>query len=102
MHVSFRGARAALIAALESGAFGHEPREVQEEKNLLAVGEVSASFVIELLRRTAGKDYSSSRHHWDASVEVHVFKPTSGGQRWYVKAYFTPDASAVFVSVHRS
>ena len=98
----FRDAKAALIAALENGTYGHEPREVLEEKNLLAIGEVSAAFVVELLRKTTGTNYTSSPHHADASVQVHVFKPTKSGQRWYVKAYFAPDASAVFVSVHRT
>ena len=52
--------------------------------------------------KTTGNSYSVSLHHADASVAVHVFKPTKDGQRWYVKAYFTPDKSAMFVSVHRT
>lgn len=91
-----------LITALESGDFGHEPRDVQEEKNLLAIGEVSASFVVKLLQRTGGQNYGSSPHHADASVDVHVFNPTVEDEEWYVKAYFSPDESAVFISVHRS
>ena len=100
--MGFRDAKAALVAALESGQFAHEPREVQEEKNLLAVGEVTDAFVISLLRKTKGNEYNSSPHHADATVDVHVFKPHKDGIRWYVKAYFTPDASAVFISVHRA
>jgi hypothetical protein len=100
--MGFREAKAALIAALQQGAYGHEPREVQEEKNLLAMGEVTEAFVIELVRKSTGNAYSVSPHHADASVDVHLFKPTKDGQRWYVKAYFTPDKSAMFISVHRT
>lgn len=100
--MGFRNAKALLILALESGDFGHEPREVQEEKNLLAIGEVTPEFVIGLLRKTRGQDYSSSPHDAHASVEVHVFKPVVDEGRWYVKAYFSPGDSAVFISVHES
>ncbi len=100
--MGFRDAKAALVAALETGRYAHEPREVQAEKNLLAIGEVSDVFVISLLRRTKGNEYSSGPHHADATVEVHVFKPSRDGIRWYVKAYFAPEMSAVFISVHRA
>ncbi len=100
--MGFRNAKTRLIRALESGDFGHEPREVQEEKNLLAVGDVTTEFVIDLLHKSRGQDYSSSPHHADPLVDVHVFGPTVDGERWYVKAYFSPDRSAVFISVHRS
>lgn len=100
--MGFRDAKAALIAALEAGDYVHEPREVQEEKNLLAIGEVSAAFVSDLVRRTSGNDYSLGAHDADASVDVHVFKPMKNAQRWYVKAYFAPRSSAVFISVHHA
>ena len=48
--MGFRDVKAALVAALESGNYEHELREVQEEKNLLAVGDVSQAFVVELGR----------------------------------------------------
>ena len=98
--MGFRDVKAALVAALESGNYEHELREVQEEKNLLAVGDVSQAFVVELVRKTTGNEYSSSTHHAEVSVEVHVLRPMKDGTRWYVKAYFTPDSSAVFISVH--
>ena len=100
--MGFRDARAALIAALEAGTYGHEARDVQEEKNLLAIGDVSEDFVIALLRKARGSDYDVSPHHGDATVDVHVFRPLDAGVRWYVKAYFHPDAEAVFISVHRA
>ena len=101
--MSLRAARAALIRALEDGAFQHEARDVLSEKNLLAVGEVTEADVIRMLRRTRGEQYSSSPHDWDPQTLVHVFKPEAGKQKWYVKAYFLdpPDRCAVFISVHK-
>jgi hypothetical protein len=100
--VSFRKVKRLLVAALESGDFGHEPRDVQEERNLLAVGEVSATLVASIVRRTRGQDHRLSPHHADASVDVHIFNPTVDGERWYIKAYLSPDESAMFISVHKS
>jgi len=42
--MGLRDAKALLITALENSGFGHEPREVQEERNLLAIGEVITEF----------------------------------------------------------
>jgi hypothetical protein len=100
--MGLREAKAALVAALRAGAYEHEVREAQSEKNLLAVGDVSADEVIQVVSRARGADYSESPHHWDASVAVHLFQPHVGGRRWYVKAYFLeqPDRVAVFISVH--
>lgn len=100
--MGFKNARKTLIEALEEGDYRHEPRAVLSEKNLLAIGEVTEEEVIGILRRTRGYQYSSSPHAWDAEVTVHVFRPVVHGQRWYVKAYFlgSPNASAVFISVH--
>ena len=97
-------ARATLIAALAGGTYQHEPREAQEEKNLLAVGDVSPEEVIRLLNRCKGTQYSESTHHWAADVVVHLFEPEFGDETWYIKAYFLDegDGTAVFISVHRS
>lgn len=99
----FRQAKAALIKALESGDFEHEQRDVLAEKNLLAIGQVDEQFVMTLLNRARGDEYSESPHDWDQDVTVHVFKPLLGRERWYVKAYFLESSPgrAVFVSVHR-
>jgi hypothetical protein len=97
-------ARASLIKALEDGTYQHEPREAQEEKNLLAIGDVSPAEVIRFLHRCKGAQYSESPHHWAPDVMVHLFEPEVGDETWYIKAYFLDEAdgSAVFISVHRS
>jgi len=78
-------------------------RDVIEGKNLLATGDISPDEVVRLLRRCRGNQHSSSPHHWDPSVPVHVFRPTEGGATWYIKVYFVADAdgTAVFLSVHQ-
>jgi hypothetical protein len=101
--VGLNAVRAALIAAVESGEFQHEMRDSLSEKNLLAIGEVTEAEVIQMLWRTKGDQYSSSRHDWDADTLVHVFRPEMDGERWYIKAYFLDprDQSAMFISVHK-
>ncbi len=101
--MGLRSARKALIAALEAGDFQHEKRDALSEKNLLAVGDVTETEVVGLLRKTRGDQYSSSPHDWDAATTVHVFKPVLDGEQWYIKAYFLDpsDESAMFVSVHK-
>lgn len=101
--MGLKGARRALIHALESGDVQHEVRDVRSEKNLLATCEVTETDVVQMLRRTRGDQYWSSPHDWDPDTTVHVFKPDMAGERWYIKAYFIdpPDGSAVFISVHK-
>jgi len=101
--MGFREARVALIRALLAGAYQHEAREALSEKNLLAVGDVTADEVVAILRRTRGHQYSSTAHDWNRETVVHVFRPLVSGERWYVKAYFLAGAgsTAVFISVHR-
>lgn len=100
--MGFRDARAAVIEALRSGKFSHEARAAQSETNLLAIGDIDPDFVVDLLRRARGDQYSESRHHWEASVIVHVFRCERRGVRWYVKVYFLESSEARFISVHRS
>lgn len=102
--MAFREARDRLIAALRDGRFEHEARQARQEKNLLAVGEVSVDEVIRLLERCRGDQHRESPHHWDRSTTVHEFTPVADGVRWYIKAYFDPgdrSAGAVILSVHR-
>ncbi|MDB4950503.1 MAG: hypothetical protein JWM27_3152 [Gemmatimonadetes bacterium] len=98
--MGFTAARSLLIDALLSGRFQHEERRDLERKNLLAVGDVSAEFVIGLLKACRGNQYKASPYHFDARILCHEFKPVSAGQAWYVKAYFL-SSDAVFISVHR-
>ena len=103
--MGFKDVRRRAIEALKSGDFEHEARNAIDEKNLFFTGEVSADYVIELLNRCRGTQHSSAPHHWDASIEIHVFKPVvmnSGNEtRWYIKLYLI-DVTAWFISVHRS
>ena len=99
--MGFREERERLITALDEGRFQNEIRGAVEEKNLLAIGEVSAQEVIGMLRRCRGDQHRSSPHNRDLNVTVHEFMPVINRERWYIKAYFLED-EAWFISVHRS
>lgn len=75
-----------------------------DEKNLLSTGDVSTEFVVCLLARCRGNQYSAVRHHTDRSVEVHIFRPVIASNdlsvQWYVKLYF--HGGTIFISVHPS
>ena len=77
--MGFREERERLITALDEGRFQNEIRGAVEEKNLLAIGEVSAQEVIGMLRRCRGDQHRSSPHNRDRNVR----------EAW-------------FISVHRS
>lgn len=96
--MGFKDARALLVEALRSGVYSTEDRGDIEEKNLLHSRKVSPEFVIDLLLRCAGWEYSTSRHHFQ-DADCHIFTPSLGGERWYIKAYRGP-AGVVFISVH--
>ena len=104
--MGFSAAKAVVVAALHEGNFEYEAREALAEKNLLAVGDVDASEVAELVLKTRSEGYRESPHHWDQSVLVHTFRPTVRGERWYIKVYFVEtdgdDRKAMFISVHRA
>ncbi len=104
--MGFRTVKATVVAALREGNFEHAARDALAEKNLLAVGDVDASEVAELVLRTRSEDYGESPHHWDQAVLVHTFRPTVRGERWYIKVYFPEadgdDRKAMFISVHRA
>lgn len=91
--------RGLLIDALESGRVQHEYRADMESKNLLATGEVTPEFVVQLLQRCNGRQYKATPYHYDSRIVCHTFTPTFNGKRWYVKSYFL-SSDAVFVSVH--
>jgi len=94
------------VEALRQGTFEHEARDALSEKNLLAVGDVDEDEVARLVLRTRSHEYGESRHHWDQSVIVHTFNPTSREERWYIKVYLIEtdhdERKAVFISVHRA
>src|ERR1043165_1432712 len=98
--MGLKDVRALLIDALESGRVQHEYRADMESKNLLAVGEVTPEFVVQLLHRCQGRYYRSTPYHFDQRIVCHQFTPSFNGERWYVKAYFL-SSDAVFISVHQ-
>ena len=100
--MAFKEARTQLIEALRSGSYQHEAREAQEEKNLLAIGDIQPEEVIEILKACRGTGYKSDTHHTVRSITVHVFKGKKvirNHREWYVKAYFLGE-DAWFISVH--
>lgn len=94
--MGFKIVKEKIIDALMNATYEHEVRMDIDEKNRLQNGEVTAQFVIDLIRKSSGNDYSSSPHHQDRKVEVHVIVKNE----WYIKFYFI-DPSAVFISVHQ-
>ena len=88
-----------VIDCLNKGRISHEQRNDIDVKNLLAIGQVSLEEVAAVIGRSRGNDYSSSPHHFDASISVHIIKTNQAGQSWYVKWYFV-EPNSVFISVH--
>lgn len=104
--MGFRDAKVRVIRCLLSGAYQHEQRGDIDVKNLLAIGEIGAAEVIEVLKHARGTDYSVSPHHRVRAVDVHLVKR----QGWYIKWYFltengapagVEDDGAMFISIHR-
>lgn len=94
--VGFRKVKAAVIAALKAGKYQHEARANIVTKNLLATGTISVDEVLSLLQKSNGLQYSTSPHHADDMIDVHLLK--TGG--WYIKFYFI-DSDTMFISVHQ-
>ena len=97
--MGFKAVKAKILDCLQRGDVSHEQRGDIDIKNLLAIGQVSLGDVADIIARARGDAYTSSPHHFDASIKVHVVKTRHGGQSWYIKWYFV-DPSSVFISVH--
>jgi len=93
--LGYNDSKKRLLNALDQGLFLHVQRGDIDEKNKLAVGEVSVATIKQLVLNSQGRDYSASQHHQDSSVMVHVIQ-TKG---WYIKFYFL-DEITMFISVH--
>jgi len=92
---SFKKIKSTVIAALRNGTYQHEVRDNVDIKNLLMTGQVSAGDVDRILSNCNSKQLTTSPHHADNSIDVHVVKKGS----WYIKFYFL-DPNTVFISVH--
>ena len=101
LSIGFKEARRRVIQSLEEGSFLHEARKSTEVKNLLAVGRVGVTEVIDILKGCRGQHHTTSPHHVDSTIEVHIVKP-DWPEKWYIKFYFPdPDApDTMFISVH--
>ena len=94
--MGFKAAKAALIDALKAGNYQHAERDDINAKNLLAIGQVTAQEVIDVVARCDGSHHSCSEHHQVRGLDVHLIKRNG----WYVKFYvITPDVW--FISVHQ-
>ena len=105
--VGFKRARSEALRAMVEGRILHEARDEVDEKNLLVTGEVTAEQVARLLRACRGTQYECTPHHFDSSIDVHVFKPEArvepgaDKKRWYIKLYLL-EPDVWFISVHES
>ena len=97
--MGFREVKSTVIECLNKGFVLHDVRNDIDVKNLLQTGAISLSDVATIIGRARGNTYSSSSHHYDAEIEVHVIKTTHDGQHWYIKWYFK-EPNSVFISVH--
>ena len=97
--VRYKEIKRQVIDCLNKGYVSHEQRNDIDVKNLLAIGKVSLEEVAEIIGRSRGNDYSSSPHHFDSSITVHIIKTRRAGHNWYVKWYFV-EPNSVFISVH--
>lgn len=94
--------RSEVIKKLLEGRIQHETDRngAVDEKNLLLVGVVSISEVIELLNATKGYQFSCSKHHLIKGIDVYIFRPYVKGKGWYIKCYLI-EPDIWFISVHQ-
>lgn len=94
--------RTSVIEKLKEGRIQHETDRSGDinEKNLLLIGKVTVEEVIELINATRGTQFSTSKHHADENIEVHVFKPVKSSVEWYIKCYLI-EPDIWFISVHK-
>jgi hypothetical protein len=97
--MGFKEAKSKVIACLNTGQISHEVRNEIDTKNLLSTGVVSASEVAKIIGRSRGDCYSSSPHHFDDTIDVHLIKTPVSGKIWYIKWYFA-EPNSMFISVH--
>ena len=94
--VGCKEAKRRLIEALREGTFLHEARSQIETKNLLQMGQITPSDLVELIKRCSGQHHERSPHHSVTGVDVHILRRDG----WYVKFYFV-DPDTIFISVYQ-
>ncbi len=96
--MSLKSIRKKAIECLTSGRIQHETDRSGniKEKNLFVTGQIKVEEVIELINKTKGSEFETSKHHLLKDLDVHVFKPSG----WYIKCYFI-EPDIFFISVHK-
>jgi len=97
--MGFKDSKQKVIECLNNGLVSHELRNDINIKNLLAIGQVSLEQVTAILKQSRGNSYSTSPHHYDTSIDVHIVKTHYSGNDWYIKWYFI-EPNCIFISVH--
>ena len=97
--IGYKDIKRQVIHCLKKGLVSHEQRNNIDIKNLLAIGQVTLEQTADALRRSSGDSYSTSPHHLDPSIDVHIVKTIHAGKNWYIKWYFV-EPNSVFISVH--
>ena len=96
MSLGFKEIKKRVISALRAGNYQHEARADINIKNLLVTGQVSPKDVEKILGNCTNNHLSTTPHHEDSSIAVHVVKKDD----WYIKFYFI-DPQTIFISVHQ-
>ncbi|MFT4925499.1 MAG: hypothetical protein ACI8WB_001592 [Phenylobacterium sp.] len=97
--MGFKAVKDKVINCLKTGNIYHEIRHDVDIKNVLSTGVVTADEVAAIIGRSRGDSYSSSPHHLDCNIDVHIVKTKFAGFNWYIKWYFL-EPDAIFISVH--
>lgn len=97
--MGFKEAKSKVIQCLNTGHVLHEERGNIDTKNLLSIGVITTEELVKIISRSSGNQYSSSPHHFDSHIEVHVIKTSYFREIWYIKWYFL-EPDSVFISVH--
>ena len=78
--VKFGEAKNALVRALKSGDYRHESRATLAEKNALAVGDITESEVVRLIRRCEGTSTPAPLMTGTRRSPFTLFGPKSTGR----------------------
>lgn len=97
--MGFKSVKKEVINCLKNGLVLHEARDDIDIKNLLETGVVSNDEVAGMIAASRGNEYSTSPHHLDKSIDVHIIKVLNKGQSWYIKWYIS-EPDSIFISVH--
>ena len=98
--MGFNDDKKKMIEALRKGEVLHEARSYQEDKNLLATGQITEEEAALILGSIPGRDAEASVHHYDQSQPIWIMKTNVDGVKWYLKAYLQGE-NVVFLSFHQ-